>query len=437
MALQDVEVVSHGNCTSEAGHHNSLVDQAFMRVTRIDVVARGSHAVRSMQVCRNKRWSPRVAICAASVVAMLAPSLASAGWFDGMQDPEDGAFDASRWLLDRKGFLPVPLVITEPAVGYGGGLGLVFFHRNDKVDGGQTQPGEPAPPSVSAILAAATENGTKFAGLGHLGIWRDNTMRYTGGLAAMSVNIKFYGGDNFPQLQNGVEYNLKGWAALQQLTWRIGKSNIWVGGQVIYVDASTKLNTDDAPPQFEQLKGDIKNGGVGLVLNYDGRDNIFTPNRGLQSEWKVREHWGEFANSFQYTEIEGRNRWYFEPAKRWILGVRMDVDYATDEVPFYAMPSIIQRGISRGRYQGDAVLATEAEGRFAFTNRWYGVAFAGVGAADHSFGDMSGSDARWAGGGGFRYLLARMIGLQVGLDVARGPEEWSFYIQIGSAWGGF
>jgi hypothetical protein len=29
----------------------------------------------------------------------------------------DGRLDASQWLVGRRGFLPVPLVITEPAVG--------------------------------------------------------------------------------------------------------------------------------------------------------------------------------------------------------------------------------------------------------------------------------------------------------------------------------
>ena len=30
-------------------------------------------------------------------------------------DPEDGKLDASEWLLEKKGFLPVPIIITEPA----------------------------------------------------------------------------------------------------------------------------------------------------------------------------------------------------------------------------------------------------------------------------------------------------------------------------------
>jgi len=35
-------------------------------------------------------------------------------------------------------------------------------------------------------------------------------------------------------------------------------------------------------------------------------------------------------------------------------------------------------------------------------------------------------------GGGFRYLTAREFGLQMGFDVARGPEEWAIYVVFGT-----
>ncbi|VEB72634.1 Uncharacterised protein [Raoultella ornithinolytica] len=45
-------------------------------------------------------------------------------------DPEDGMLDMSRYLQDNQyGFLPVPVVITEPAVGYGGGAVWSLFAR--------------------------------------------------------------------------------------------------------------------------------------------------------------------------------------------------------------------------------------------------------------------------------------------------------------------
>jgi len=37
-------------------------------------------------------------------------------------------------------------------------------------------------------------------------------------------------------------------------------------------------------------------------------------------------------------------------------------------------------------------------------------------------------------GVGFRYLIARKLGLGAGLDIARCPEETTFYIIFGSAW---
>src|SRR5690349_16464600 len=48
------------------------------------------------------------------------------------RDPQDGKLDLSRFLAQPRAFLPVPLVVTEPAVGYGGGLaGMYVRPRKD------------------------------------------------------------------------------------------------------------------------------------------------------------------------------------------------------------------------------------------------------------------------------------------------------------------
>jgi hypothetical protein len=63
------------------------------------------------------------------------------------------------------------------------------------------------------------------------------------------------------------------------------------------------------------------------------------------------------------------------------------------------------------------------------------VFFGGLGRTANSFDDFSDSKDRWSGGTGIRYLVARLLGLYTGIDIARGPDEWAFYIQTGSAWG--
>jgi hypothetical protein len=57
-----------------------------------------------------------------------------------------------------------------------------------------------------------------------------------------------------------------------------------------------------------------------------------------------------------------------------------------------------------------------------------------VGRASSTEDKLSKATDRWAGGAGFRYLIARQLGFLTGIDIARGPEEWAFYIQVGSSW---
>ncbi len=84
-------------------------------------------------------------------------------------DPIDGQLDMGEYLAENAyGFLPVPIVITEPAVGYGLGFTGVFLHESDEqrekrrklaetsLDGGA----QLLTPAITAIGGFATENGT-------------------------------------------------------------------------------------------------------------------------------------------------------------------------------------------------------------------------------------------------------------------------------------
>ena len=89
--------------------------------------------------------------------APVAPRTGRARFFD----PQDGQLDLSYFLENPRGFLPVPIVITEPAVGYGGGAaGLFLRPRKEAGEEGWARP------DISAIGGIATQNGTwaGFAG---------------------------------------------------------------------------------------------------------------------------------------------------------------------------------------------------------------------------------------------------------------------------------
>jgi hypothetical protein len=366
------------------------------------------------------------------------------GFMDRFIDPEDGMFDTSEWLLTHRGFLPVPMIITEPAVDNGLGLGLAFFHEakktkpsdsNDSQNEAEHSP-RALPPSISAVFGAATGNGSWFAGGGHWGSWKNDSIRYLGGAGLTSVNLKFYGGGDSPNLSNGLKYNLDGWFLIQKASFRISNTPYFVGGEVTYFDST---NTFDIPPNIvgiESWEFDIKNLGLGFVLEYDGRDNIFTPTQGLKIDFKNKAYVGEGAlsRSYEYFMSEFSSLKYWKLSKDLNLGWRVEGDFSSGEVPFYALPFIYMRGIPMMRYQGNHVMLTELEGRWNFTPRWSVLGFTGVGRTANSLSSIGSNTNRTTIGTGFRYLTARQMGLHAGMDIAKGPEEWVFYITIGSAW---
>lgn len=82
-------------------------------------------------------------------------------------DPEDGMLDMSETLRDSPyGFLPIPLLITEPAVGYGGGLFGLFLHGKGSQQGDRF-----IPPAMTAVGGGGTGNGTWFVGAAHRHTW--------------------------------------------------------------------------------------------------------------------------------------------------------------------------------------------------------------------------------------------------------------------------
>ncbi len=372
----------------------------------------------------------------------------AASFFEQFIDPHDSKFDASDWLLNKKGFLPVPIIVTEPAVGYGAGAALLFFHAKkddqylkeikQEIQKKKEKHKPSLPPSISGLVGLGTENGTWAAGGFHFGSWKQDRIRYTGGIVYPSVNLTFYGSDSSsnPILNRGLDYNLEGWFLFQELVFRIKNSNFFLGPRFIFYNADSAFDLKLPIEGLDPWQFNVKSYGIGLEAAYDSRDNIFTPNRGIRADissmyFNVD---GEVTGSRHYQMTDASSKFYWPLFSNIVLGWRLRGGFGSGDIPFYALPFIDLRGIPAMRYQGENVLVTELETRWNMNDRWSLVFFGGVGVTADSVGDFNDSEDRWAGGAGFRYLMARLLGLYTGIDVARGPEDWAFYIQVGSAW---
>jgi hypothetical protein len=359
--------------------------------------------------------------------------------FNQFVDPRDGKLDMSQYLAGKTGFLPIPIIISDPAVGYGGGLGLAFFHES-KDEEQKTMADEgmlSLPPSVSFLLGAATQNGSWLGGGGHFGSWKKDTIRYMGAAGYGSFNLKFYGIDPDRELpgDNGLEFKIEGFILYQELTFRFKESNFFVGGRYTYFNSQTDFDLFGDFPGVPKDSLDDSTAGLGLIINYDSRDNIISPSDGHQAKLHTLLYNEAFGGDYDYTKIKASSISYWPIMHAVVLGLRLEGDFITDgQAPFYDIPYIELRGIPALRYQGENVLVGELQARWDVTYRWSLVGFGGAGLTANEIGDFGEDSAKWAGGCGFRYLIARRLGLRVGLDFAVGPEDTVLYMGIGSAW---
>lgn len=372
-------------------------------------------------------------------------------------DALDGRFDVSDYLSENAyGFLPVPIIITDPAVD--GGLGVVglFFHESEEEKVKRLQGMKSAdqgaaryliPPSVSAVAGAGTGNDSVFVGGGHMGFFKQGRIRYKGGGGYGDVNLDYYGSGDV-SLTRPIELKTKASAVFQSLQFKMEKSNFFIGMSQQYISAKINPQSfgrldDFLPPEYaDELKKlltlDVVTSALGLNVEYDTRDNMFSPQQGYR--YRVEQMWfrDTFGSDLDYElfSVEGLNYWSL--AKQWQLGFRIGSEYARSDsiLPPFATPAIKLRGIPAMRYQGNFIGVAEAELTWALDSRWGIVGFAGAGRASDKPSDFSDAPTQLTKGIGFRYQIARRYGFDTGLDFAWGPDDLVWYITAGSAWGG-
>ncbi len=349
-------------------------------------------------------------------------------------DPDDGALDISGFLSKKVGFLPVAFPITEPAVGVGLGLGLTFFHDYPKVvPRGNGQQSRVIMPSATVLFGATTENGTWATALGHLGVWNNGRIRYQGAVGYGSLNLDWFGkGDRFGG--RSIEYNNDVLFLYQRAVFQIGDSDFFIGPQykLLSTDAtfdSSLLDLDVPPAELSS-----KTAGLGITLSYDSLDHPFSPTKGIRAEATYAQQDEIFGGDFTYGRLDAFGLTYVPLTSQMVLGLRLDGGASFGDAPFYDLPMLQLRGLPMAKYVDDLAVVAEAELRYDVTDRWTLVGFGGTGRIADSLSDFFDAKDHWAGGMGFRYLIAKDYGLRMGVDVAYGDDEATIYITVGTGW---
>ncbi len=355
------------------------------------------------------------------------------------RDTLDNCFDLSDFVINKKGFVPMPIIITEPALGgFGGALAPVFIQPNKpkEVNGKVI----PLPPNATALFGGYTLNDSWAVGGGRSASIPKWGLRYAIGGAYMNVNMDYYFHPDKLNKDVEAEFNIRSIPVFFSVTKQLKDPRYSVALRYLFMHNDLEVKTPAAGPLQQKiddlvrdyLSGDI--GKLGVELAYDNRDNVFTPNKGLKTY--ITADWSNpvFASDYKYGQFEGALYCYFPLRHNLITGTRFDVQQVVGDIPFYIKPFIDMRGVPTARYQGKTTALVELEERWDFKYRWSLVFFGGTGKGFDKFSEFDDAEWAWSYGAGFRYLMARKLNLRMGVDFAMGPEGFAYYLVFGTSW---
>lgn len=334
------------------------------------------------------------------------------------RDAEDGAIDLSNYLTKGNGVLPVIIPVTEPAVGYGAiAAGMYFIPKKD--------PGLQA--DIAVLAGGTTTNGSWLAGGGYTGFWKKDRLRYRGVAGYADLIFDYYGLGNRP-----IEISLGTFIFNQQLTMRIKDSDFFLG--LKYALNATQIPFFENNGILDPREFKLFSSGVSIITEFDNLDRFLSPTQGFKFHLSYDQNLKMIGSDRNWGKLNFLNQLYFPWGTNWISAFRLDAKLATGAVPFYAKPYVELRGVPAMRYQGELSMLVETEQKLKLGTRWGLVGFTGMGAGFDSVDQMKAEELVWNVGLGARYKIARLLGLDMGMDIARGPEDWAFYVVVGSSW---
>lgn len=351
-----------------------------------------------------------------------------------LRDSIDGAIDLSDYIIYAHGFIVIPSIITEPALGgIGGAVAPIFLKKHEPVieENGKKRF---INPDITGGMGMYTGNKSWLVGAFRSATLIKPKILYRVMAAYGDMNLSFY--SKRPNLSDE-EFKLNFRSVIFYTQWLKQFNNAkWSAGpQYLFLNSKINLPDFNLPPPFVEPK-DIKStvSQLGAAIQFDGRDNIFTPDKGmrLQSDF----FWSDKAlgSDYQSWRVNLSAIGYHPVTSNLIAGLRLEGEQAFGSPPFYLEPGINMRGIPAARYMGKTSLVSELELRWDVYRRWSLMGYGGLASAFDDWDQAFAKPVVYSYGTGFRYLLAKKFKLRMGIDVAKGPEQWAYYIVFGSNW---
>lgn len=324
---------------------------------------------------------------------------------------------------------PIIFYSPETRLGYGAAGIWAFHFKNDSVG---------SRPSRIQLGFAYTQNKQVLFYLPFQLYFKNAFYSVYGELGYYRYFYNFYGigNEQSPDFREtyGVTYPRIRINALQKL-----KPHFYAGLRYWYDNFA--INSLDSTGQLAKgsitgSKGGI-NSGVGVVFNYDNRNNIFSPSKGSFIETAVQYFGPGLGGKYEYTSVIADASIYFSTWKKQVLALNIFGETLMGDPPFNQMALLggtkRMRGYYEGRYRDKNLLMLQAEYRIPLFWRIGMVFFGGIGEVNNHVSNYNLNDVRYNYGTGIRFILDKKEKINIRLDAGFGKGVSGFYLTIGEA----
>ncbi len=321
---------------------------------------------------------------------------------------------------------PVILYTPETSIILGGGAAMTIRDQRDP---------ENARPDNMNFYAIYTLK-KQFAALFnpdfyfHGDKWQIKTM-----LGYQKFPDLFYGIGNSNSDADAEDVTTEDFIIRPALTCRVYK-NLRLGATYHFNHTSIQQVEPDGKLSREKLPGSHGSllSGLGPIIEWDSRDNIFYPAQGSWLQFYATVYRGWLGSEFDYESYTLDFRYFLEVQNRHILAFQLVAKTMQGLVPFNHLARLDQlRGIHGSRFRDQQLAVAQVEYRYPIYRRFSGVLFTGVGDVMHRSSDYQLKQSKFSLGVGLRFAAIPDDKLNLRLDVGFSRYGINPYFQLSEA----
>lgn len=316
-------------------------------------------------------------------------------------------------------FLPIPYLSYDRTLGFSFGAVPMMMYKLNKKD-------TISPSSITGAIGIYTTEKTWFAMVFNKFYFNEDKWRATLFGGRGNINFQFF--VDSPISPGYIDYNTILDVFKIEMQRKVYK-DLYAGINYSYTKMETTFEVGEGVKEIAYFNG------VGAVLSYDIRDDVYYPHKGFIVNLNYTSFPEFLDNKYISDKIElDYNHFFSMKNEKDVIGLRFYGGFGIGDLNFNQQFVIGRndiRGYTQGKYRGNQLIAIQSEYRMNPWEKIGFVGFIGVASVFNGINEVDNGKILPGAGLGFRYLVFPKNKMNVGMDFAVGDGDWGVYFKIG------